>query len=58
MNLFKMGLGGKEFDLVAGHLIGALNALNVPGDITTDIVGVVGPLRSIFVDGGAKYGPK
>ena len=58
INLFKMGLGGKEFDLVAAHLVGALNTLNVPADITTDIVGVVGPLRCIFVDGGAKYGPK
>ena len=58
MNLFKMGLGGKEFDLVAGHLVDALNALNVPSNITADIVEVVSPLRSVFVEGGAKFGPK
>ncbi len=56
--LFQMGLGGSEFDVVAGHLVGTLQALNVPEDIQNDIVGVVGPLRQIFVDGQLKYGPK
>jgi hemoglobin len=53
--LFKMGLGGKEFDLVAKNLVDALNSLNVPADIVTDVVGVVGPLRPIFVAGYEKY---
>ena len=56
--LFEMGLGGKEFDLVAGHLVAALSALNVPQDIITDVVGVVSPLRPIFVSGYEKYAKK
>ena len=56
--LFEMGLGGKEFDLVAGHLVKALNELNVPQDIITDVVEVVGPLRPIFVSGYEKYANK
>ena len=56
--LFKMGLGGKEFDIVAGHLIGTLQSLNVPEDIQTDVVTVVGPLRSIFVEGYEKHAPQ
>jgi truncated hemoglobin YjbI len=56
--LFEMGLGGKEFDLVAGHLVKALNELNVPQDIITDVIEVVGPLRPIFVSGYEKYANK
>ena len=56
--LFKMGLGGKEFDIVAGHLASTLKALNVPSDIQTDVMGVVGPLRGIFVEGHNKHAPK
>jgi hypothetical protein len=55
MRLFQMGLGGKEFDLVANHLVKTLQSLKVPEDIVTDVVGVVGPLRSIFVEGYEKY---
>eukprot|EP01035_Chromulina_nebulosa_P008979 gene8979-12134_t len=53
--LFEMGLGGMEFDLVAGHLVLALRDLNVPEDIITDVVGVVAPLRPIFVAEYEKY---
>jgi hypothetical protein len=53
--LFPMGLGGEEFDLVAGALVSTLQSINVPADIISDIVAVVSPLRSIFVDGRNNY---
>ena len=55
-NLFKIGLGGKEFGLVLGHLAHALNTLRIPEDIVTDILNAVRPLRAIFVAGAEKYG--
>jgi hypothetical protein len=41
--------------LVVGHLVAALTSLNVPADIITDVVGVVSPLRPVFVEGYEKY---
>ncbi len=49
--LFDMGLGGKEFDIVAGHLVAVLKSFNVPADIIDDIVAKVVPLRETFVQG-------
>jgi hemoglobin len=49
--LFHMGLDGFHFDCVAENLVATLQSLNVPGDIQTDILGVVGPLKQIFIDG-------
>ena len=49
--LFDMGLGGNEFDIVAGHLVATLKSFNVPDDIVNDIVAKVSPLRDTFVKG-------
>eukprot|EP00978_Attheya_sp_CCMP212_P012506 scaffold31201_cov52-Attheya_sp.AAC.1 len=49
--LFRMGLGGKEFDLVVGHLVGALDSLGVPKDLIDEAGTIIIPLRSMFVKG-------
>mmetsp|Transcript_8531 Transcript_8531/g.14155 ORF Transcript_8531/g.14155 Transcript_8531/m.14155 type:complete len:197 (+) Transcript_8531:90-680(+) len=46
--LFLQGLDENHFDLVAGHLVESMKALNVPEDILNDVVTVVLPLRAIF----------
>jgi hemoglobin len=38
------GIRQEHFDLVAGHLVAALGAAGVPGEIISQIVGVVAPL--------------
>lgn len=42
------GLGVAHFDLVAGHLVAALQQLTVPQPLIDEVVGVVGPLRPVF----------
>ena len=50
--LFKeKGLNATHFDLVAGHLVGALKHLDVPQGLIDEAVGIVGPLRPIFEEG-------
>lgn len=38
------GIGQEHFDLVAGHLVAALGAASVPGEIISQIVGLIAPL--------------
>ena len=38
------GIRQEHFDLVAGHLVAALGAAGVPGEIISQIIGVVAPL--------------
>ena len=45
-----LGLDGSHFDLVAGHLVAALQQLNVPENLIAEVVAIVGPLRGIFAD--------
>jgi hemoglobin len=42
------GLDETHFDLVAGHLVAALQELNVPENLIGEVVAIVGPLRSVF----------
>lgn len=49
--LFEMGLDETHFDVVAGHLVGALKSLGVSDELVGEVVGVVGPLRDVFVEG-------
>lgn len=49
--LFKMGLDQNHFDMVAGHVVDTMNGLEVPQAIQDEIVGLVAPLRQLFVDG-------
>jgi hemoglobin len=44
------GLNGTHFDLVAGHLVASLQQLNVPENLVTEVVSIVGPLRAAFAD--------
>ena len=53
-HLFEKGLNEKHFDMVAGHFVGALQELGVQPDIIDQAVGVVAPLRPMFVEGAAK----
>jgi hemoglobin len=45
------GIGQEHFDLVAGHLVGALEAAGVPQDTVAQIVNVVVPLAKEIVSG-------
>lgn len=59
--LFKeKGLNETHFDLVAGHLIGALEHLKVPQDLIDEAIGIVATLRPVFEEGGklAKESPQ
>jgi hemoglobin len=49
--LFRLGLGSKEFDLVVGHLVGALDSLGVPKDLIDEAGSIIVPIRSMFVKG-------
>lgn len=49
--LFKMGLDETHFDMVAGHLVATLQALQVKSDLIDEAVAIVGPLRPIFQQG-------
>jgi hemoglobin len=46
----EQGLNETHFDLVAGHLVAALQELNVPEDMIGEVVAIVGPLRSVFAN--------
>ena len=52
--LFAMGLNETHFDIVAGHLVGALESLSVPQPLIDEVVGIVGPLRPVFEEGAKK----
>lgn len=45
------GIGQKHFDLVAGHLVAALAAAGVPGEIISQIVGLIAPLAQDIATG-------
>jgi hemoglobin len=47
------GIGQKHFDLVAGHLVAALQAAGVPYEIIDRIVGAISPLASQIVSSGS-----
>lgn len=44
------GLDGSHFDLVVGHLVTALQQLNVAADLIAEAVAILGPLRAVFAD--------
>jgi len=46
------GIEQKHFDLVAGHLVAALNAAGVPYGIIDQIAGLITPLASQIVSSG------
>jgi hemoglobin len=46
----EQGLNGLHFDLVAGHLVAALQQLDVPENLIGEVVAIVGPLRAVFAD--------
>jgi len=52
--LFSKGLTEKHFDLVAKHLVGSLQSLNVPQELIDEAVVIVGPLRVVFEEGAKK----
>ena len=47
------GIERRHFDLVAGHLAGALGAAGVPGQTVTEIIAAISPLASQIVSGPA-----
>lgn len=46
--LWEMGLDETDFDAVAGHLVGAMQALGVEQHLIDEAVAIVVPLRGIF----------
>ena len=52
---FALGLGGEEYDHYLEHLIKALKTFNVPTDVVDDMVAIVTPVRSIFVEGKIRH---
>ena len=46
----EMGLNGSHFDVGMGHVVATLQQLNVPEDLITEVISIVGPLRWIFTD--------
>jgi hemoglobin len=53
--LLKDGLDAEHFDVVATHLVGALNSLEVPPPLVDEVVTVVSPLRAMFAKNAADY---
>jgi hemoglobin len=47
------GIGQRHFDLVAGHLVGALGAAGVPDPTVAKIVGAIAPLAGEIVSAPA-----
>jgi hemoglobin len=43
------GIGQEHFDLVAGHLIVALSAADIPDETISHITGLIGPLAEQIV---------
>jgi len=52
--LFQMGMSETHFDIVAGHFIETLKALGVTQPLIDEAVGVIAPLRPVFVEGAKK----
>ena len=46
--LVREGLDETHFDVIAGHLAGALTAAGEPAELVNEAVGVVAPLRDVF----------
>jgi hemoglobin len=57
MALFQDGLNEQHFDCVAGHFIATLQKFNVGPDLIEEAVGVIAPLRGIFLQASKDYGP-
>jgi hypothetical protein len=49
-----LDLDESHFDMVAGHLVAALQQLNVPENLIGEVLAIVGPLRGIFADEAAR----
>lgn len=49
--LFRMGMNESQFDIVAGHFVETLKTLGVQQDLIDEAVGVIAPLRPVFVEG-------
>src|SRR6202167_166071 len=47
------GIGQRHFDLVAGHLVGALGAAGVPDPTVAKLVGAIAPLAGEIVSAPA-----
>lgn len=52
--LFQMGLNEGHFDIVAGHFVGTLRGMGVKRELIDEAVGVIAPLRVIFVEAAAE----
>ena len=52
--LFQMGLNETHFDIVAGHFVETLKGLGVTQPLIDEAVGVIAPLRCVFVEGAKK----
>lgn len=50
-NMFDNGLDEKIYDIVLGHFVETLEALNVPEESVADALACVRPLRAIFEQG-------
>jgi hypothetical protein len=50
--LFNMGLNETHFDLVAGHLVAALQQMCVQQEVIDEVVGRLGPFRNVFEKAG------
>ncbi|WP_054815896.1 group I truncated hemoglobin [Nocardia arizonensis] len=48
------GIKQDHFDLVAGHLIAALTAAGVPGDLVDEIIAAIAPLSGEIVSANAR----
>lgn len=48
--LFAMGLDERHFDVVAGHFVATLKHLGVKQAEIDEAVGIIGPLRPVFVE--------
>lgn len=46
----EQGLDGTHFDLVVGHLVAALQQLNVSESMIGEVAAILGPLRVVFAD--------
>ena len=43
------GIGGQEFDLVAGHVVKTMEELGVPQELQKEVVNLLVPLKSKIV---------
>jgi hemoglobin len=56
--LFFMGLNETHFDMVAGHLVTALQELQVRKALIDEVVAIIGPLRAVFEEGAKQFAEK